>query len=312
MHNARDERTPSYAVDAPATEVSAEAPADPPRFGFGHGALLVVIVLMLQGGVVFLATLPYAVVEAVDRMSSGGAPPSRTMDAWDMTWGIGLANLGAFAVAMVFGLRWARQPGGVVLPFARFQTRLLPLLVGLSAGIAVLLSEADNLLRLFAPAPRVLQEMMRTVTGSGWGSVFVLVLVAPLTEELLFRGVIMHGFARRYRLRNAILLQALLFSLMHVNPYQIGPAFVYGLILGWLRHRTGSLGPCIVMHASINGAVAAASALPVEIPGFTVPGSFQPWWLDLAGIVLTAGGLALLWRAQRDRPATPAEPSGAA
>ena len=134
-------------------------------------------------------------------------------------------------------------------------------------------------------------------------------MVAPLTEDLFSGGFVMTGFHERYRPGTAIVLSALLFSVLHVNPYQIFGAFALGLIMGWLRWRTGSPWPCIALHAAANGTVLAAGNLPtITIPGFT-PGpthSFQPPWFDLLGLALAVAGLGLLVLLGPPGPAGPA------
>ena len=125
--------------------------------------------------------------------------------------------------------------------------------------------------------------------------------VAPLAEELLFRGVILTGFLRRYGMVRAVVFSAILFAVIHLNPCQIGAAFFGGLFLGWLYLRTGSLWPCIAMHAIYNSQCLSFSALcerwQVQIRGFTeVPSlgliEFQPAWFDAAWSgVLPAGHL---------------------
>jgi membrane protease YdiL (CAAX protease family) len=81
---------------------------------------------------------------------------------------------------------------------------------------------------------------------------------APVSEELLFRGL---AFAALGRF--AIPLTAALWALAHQLPVLLLPVFVAGLALGWLRARTGSVVPGIAVHAALNTAgllVALATA----------------------------------------------------
>ena len=78
-------------------------------------------------------------------------------------------------------------------------------------------------------------------------------VVAPVLEELLFRGVVLGGLLRNQRPWVAIGQSALLFGLIHFNPAQSVSAAGLGLLLGWLYYRTRSLGLCIVLHAINNG-----------------------------------------------------------
>lgn len=81
-----------------------------------------------------------------------------------------------------------------------------------------------------------------------------MVVMAPLVEELLFRGAIQqHLLAQGRSPRTAILLSALLFGVIHINPAQVVFAFLMGIALGWVSWRTGSLIPAIAGHLLNNG-----------------------------------------------------------
>ena len=84
------------------------------------------------------------------------------------------------------------------------------------------------------------------------------VIVAPVTEEILYRGVLqswmIHLLGRPHRIA-AVMMVAAAFSLVHLSaaPWQVLPAlFVLGLMLGWLYETTGSLWPGIAVHALFN------------------------------------------------------------
>ncbi len=76
------------------------------------------------------------------------------------------------------------------------------------------------------------------------------VLMAPLFEELLYRGLI-YGNLRRYGRIFAIIITALLFGLMHINIIQLLPAFLIGVVLAWTREAYG-IQYSIMIHMSNN------------------------------------------------------------
>lgn len=90
--------------------------------------------------------------------------------------------------------------------------------------------------------------LSRTVLG-----VFCMALLAPLMEELLFRGAIMQSLSPedRYPWRG-IIVSAAIFGIIHVNPAQVFFAFLMGLAFGWLTWQTQSLLPAIVGHVLNN------------------------------------------------------------
>jgi uncharacterized protein len=82
-------------------------------------------------------------------------------------------------------------------------------------------------------------------------------LVAPLVEELIFRGV---GFAllEPYGEWLAVIATGILFGVYHGLIVALPVLAAFGIVLGWLRLKTGSVYPCIALHALFNG-VAIAS-----------------------------------------------------
>ena len=88
---------------------------------------------------------------------------------------------------------------------------------------------------------------------------FVMLILMPVGEEILFRGIAYIGFAGRFGQAKGIVLSALLFALLHgyirsFVPLVLGgvPIFLMGLTLAWLYLRTKSLIPCIITHSLVN------------------------------------------------------------
>ncbi len=257
---------------------------------FPEAVVLVVLVLALQSGIVVAALL-------LD-------PTSGTYGQHPLA--LGVANLLAFGIVILAAARRRGVEARAVCPLAPVSAGILFPIAALLLGTIVLLSDVDNLTRSVFPPPEALTEALANVLDTGkhpLGSFFLLVAVAPATEETLFRGLILRGFLANYSKRRAILFSALLFAAMHVNPWQFVSAFVAGVLLAWLLIETGSLVPCLFAHALANGTAYLAGLLPVEVPGFTgeAGGSveFQPFWLNAAGAALAVGGYLLLRRAFR-------------
>lgn len=119
------------------------------------------------------------------------------------------------------------------------------LMLGMGAWTNLL----TELLRLPDYNAGVVREMMSRPVG-----VVSIVLLAPVAEELLFRGAVQrHLAAVWHHPAGAVCASALIFGLVHANPAQMPFAALMGLVLGWVYHRTGSLLLCIVMHMVNNG-----------------------------------------------------------
>jgi uncharacterized protein len=85
------------------------------------------------------------------------------------------------------------------------------------------------------------------------GFAFTAVVLAPLFEETLFRGVLLPVLGQRWGAIPGLVASALTFATAHLSLGELGPLLVLGLGLGWLRLRTGRLASCVVMHALWNG-----------------------------------------------------------
>ena len=77
-------------------------------------------------------------------------------------------------------------------------------------------------------------------------------LVAPVLEEFLFRGILYRAMKRPFGMGLAILLSALLFALVHKNALSFLPLTFLGVFLALAYERTGDLRTCILMHAFFN------------------------------------------------------------
>ena len=77
-------------------------------------------------------------------------------------------------------------------------------------------------------------------------------IMAPLFEELLYRGIILNGLINRYSSKKAIIYSALIFGIAHLNFPQGINAFLLGLIIGTVYYYTRSIYLCMIMHFANN------------------------------------------------------------
>lgn len=97
-----------------------------------------------------------------------------------------------------------------------------------------------------------------TFTRAGWPlwSLFLLISVVPAVfEELAFRGVIQSSLERVLNTRDAWLIQAALFSVIHLSPLMFPSHFLMGLCFGYMRRRSRSIYPGMLLHAGWNALV---------------------------------------------------------
>lgn len=78
------------------------------------------------------------------------------------------------------------------------------------------------------------------------------IIIAPIFEEILMRGIILEGFLNRYKPATAIIISSIMFGAMHLNIFQFVNATIGGLFLGVIYYKTRSLVLCIVAHMINN------------------------------------------------------------
>jgi len=104
---------------------------------------------------------------------------------------------------------------------------------------------------------RDLQELLRSL--SGWGPSLALFLtvagLAPFFEELLFRGFLLPILARRQPMALALVVSALLFGAIHLQPAGLPTLSALGWVMGLAMRQTGSLRTPILVHACWNGSL---------------------------------------------------------
>ncbi len=83
-------------------------------------------------------------------------------------------------------------------------------------------------------------------------------ILLPLAiQELVFRGIVLQRLRRVFSLRDALVLQAAMSAIVHLDMVWLLPQFVFGLVAGTLRVAAGGLWPCLLMHV-VWGTMTAA------------------------------------------------------
>lgn len=147
--------------------------------------------------------------------------------------------------------------------FARFGSAARWLAVGLVAGPCLLLLGAGwgALIEWAGYMPEAQQVAEALLREQGWVQALAIgfvVLVAPLLEELAFRGWLLPLLARsiawsRHGRTFALVATSATFASMHADaPWALPPLFVLGYTCGWLRLRSGSTWPGVVAHVGNN------------------------------------------------------------
>lgn len=172
-----------------------------------------------------------------------------------------LLGVGSTVFILIYGFRKSKVPLFTAFPVKFFNPLiLLPVITFLWAAHN-LLEIPGNLLDKYLPAPAWFWELFSKIFDGDfgwWGAFMKVAIVAPIVEELIFRGLILQGFRRNYNGFVAVFMSALLFALFHLNPWQFPATFLLGLLLGWLVIRTNSIIVAIIGH-SINNTLVLLS-----------------------------------------------------
>jgi uncharacterized protein len=135
--------------------------------------------------------------------------------------------------------------------FAKFSPKVFILLI--VAVVSLQVGVSSPIINLI-PMPDFVKEMFRELAGQkGLFPFLMIVIAAPIFEELIFRGIILEGLLNRYSIFTSILASSLLFGIVHLNPWQFVSAMVIGFLAGWVYYKTKNLALPMLIHFVNNG-----------------------------------------------------------
>ena len=161
-------------------------------------------------------------------------------------------------VPPIYYLIIKKQP---IFKSLRINTVSLPTLKNtliFSAGVLILFDTLDRIIHKFIPPPDYivdLGEIMRPDSTLGYLILFLaVVIVAPIGEEIVFRGFLQKFLENYWKdITRAILVTSLFFAMIHFNPFWAIQIYLLGVILGFLAWKTKSVIPSILLHVVNNG-----------------------------------------------------------
>ncbi|MFV0379111.1 MAG: lysostaphin resistance A-like protein [Mangrovibacterium sp.] len=164
-------------------------------------------------------------------------------------------GLGSIVFILWFGYQKAKTSLKNLFPMRFFNPLILIPVTLFLMSAQVFLTDINIGVEKLMPAPPWFWELFDKIFNNDfgiWGAVLKVVIIAPIVEELIFRGIIMHGFMRNYPSLLAIFFSGLLFALFHLNPWQFPATFMLGCLLGWVMIITRNILACILGHAINN------------------------------------------------------------
>lgn len=165
----------------------------------------------------------------------------------------------------------------------------------MAISAAFVIEPVSMLLPEMSEATKMAMEQM--LKGPVWIVLISVSVFAPFFEEWLCRGIILRGLLKKMKPGWAIVISALVFGLIHMNLWQAIPAFIIGVILGYVYYKTGSLKLTMLMHCVNN----TLSVILSRIPGLEDVEFFaeimSPWTyvpMIIAFAVALACGLLII------------------
>jgi len=168
----------------------------------------------------------------------------------------GIMYLICFPIFLLYIRRVPDTYREIPLPEPKRISLPLFLLIALcSYGCMQAINIGSNLIRVLMevfigkPIGNPLEQVV--AASSVWINLLVVVVVAPIMEELIFRGLLYKKLIG-YGPKVYILLSAVLFMIYHVNLFQMGYAFLLGLVFAGMAAYTGTIKYGIALHMLIN------------------------------------------------------------
>lgn len=231
-------------------------------------------------GCIALSIVPLAIVIALENLVSipacgltamsvflqnyaSGASPAdifnRIMEVWSSsTFTLSVSALYAVAALALFGYWFYKklvQTEEQIQPKYMFNAYIISAMALLAIGLQYVVTYLMDFIAVIKPS--WMEQYTELVETAGINKVSLILIVysciiAPVSEELIFRGVSL-GYAKKAMpLAAAVCLQAVLFGVFHLNIIQGIYAAFLGLFLGYVREQGGTVAISMLLHAFFN------------------------------------------------------------
>ena len=242
--------------------------------GIGYGLLLIVIFYAIQ----FAIMIPIIAVYTAMLISQNGA--ALAMDPESLM--TGLMESGVLTVvtaaatvvtAIVFGLWYYLKYGrksdkklGETLKYS-FTGKRTVLYIVASVFTYLMALDVVAVINLISPSSvGAYTELMQQISSGSQGLLLVTVtILAPIGEECLFRGLLLKKLGKYMPAAAAIVIQAVLFGVFHMNVVQGFYVLALGLLCGYAAYQTHSVLPAIFMHLVHNSMSFVIQLLPESL-----------------------------------------------
>ena len=170
--------------------------------------------------------------------------------------------------------------------------------VFISIGAMILSDEINILVGMVIPIPDSFLQIEALLKPENPFSfallIITIVIIAPIGEELLFRGFLQNSLEKIWNdVTRAILFSSLFFAVIHFNPFWIIQIYFLGVLLGFLAWKTNSIIPCIIFHVIINATSLFFTSIEDSIETIIL------WNGHINPIIILIGGLSFWYGFKR-------------
>ncbi len=175
-----------------------------------------------------------------------------------------------------------------------FRVALISMIIAL--GIAVVTDEIDRIVQVFFPMPDAIRQSIEAALKIESTTDLIIIVLstvvfAAIVEELLFRGFAQTSFEYHFDVTKAVMSSALLFAVVHFNPWWLIQVIIIGIILGVMAWKSNSIVPPIIVHFINNSLALVFVNLPPEQLKWYLHGNHVQIPIVLAGIIATFWGM---------------------
>tara|TARA_S200000501_G_scaffold377952_1_gene438314 strand:- start:4316 stop:5104 length:789 start_codon:yes stop_codon:yes gene_type:complete len=202
---------------------------------------------------------------------------------------------GFMLVPLFWFLRSRKEPIAKRLRIRFVSSNVIISTIYLSFGIIILSDELDRIIQIFLPAPEYILDLnglLQPESILGFFLLFIaVVIIAPLGEELLFRGFLQQILEKHWKdVTKAVLVTALFFAMIHMNPYWFVQIYILGILLGFLAWKTKSVLPPLILHGINNAMAMFFSFSEIENNSIYIfNGHVAPWFIFFATYAILRG-----------------------
>lgn len=172
----------------------------------------------------------------------------------------------SFLLPVIIIFAW-RKINWRAIGFGRFELSTLAIGCGLLiAGYALILLHNGILMLLkIETQGEQISQLFGGLNSPLW-FFGVGAILAPLVEEIFFRGFLFQGFRARYGWGRGLLLSSAIFGAAHLDPVALIPTFILGCLLAYLYQRSNSIWPGVFFHVFINSLGLCTAYLVTQYP----------------------------------------------